>query len=195
MSQLNDLWYSRGITHEEMLTGVAAITTQPYTEVNSKFGVQWELSFYSPALVASTGVAYVAIETGAKYVIIKDIKSTFTSDTIATDLFKGSTYTGGSVIPYYNLRDDSPVAGLVTFKGGITGVTLNTQVSPSIVHLGTVSSGNRTVSSITGGFGVERILMPNSVYVYRIRNLSSTTPSDVSGIVTWYEGITDYNPI
>jgi hypothetical protein len=56
------------------IDGNKAVTTQPFTELNSKRGVQYEAAFYLASLAAS-GVTNIIIAVGASNpVLIKDIQ-------------------------------------------------------------------------------------------------------------------------
>jgi hypothetical protein len=61
-------------------------------------------------------------------------------------------------------------------------------VSPQIVSIGTENLGNRAVSSVAGGVGVERVLEAGATYCYRITNLDTVNASAIAGIATWYQG-------
>lgn len=169
--------------------GLRAPTTQSYTEANVKNGLQFEASFDSPAVAATTGQVNAIFITGAKPVIIKSRIIDFTGKKIMASVYRTPTYTGGTSVPVYNLNDINPVATTVSVLSGVTISAAGTQFGAPNTVYGSDLQGN----SVQGTFAVtgqERILRPNTTYLLRIENLGDTT-SNISGYLTWYEGDPD----
>ena len=191
MSALNDLFSQYLTFMKRMRSGLQAQTVQPYTEVNSKFGVQYETAFYNPSLAAGA-TSNILIRVGSKPMAIKDIQLQFNSEVVAATLYRDPILLWlGSPLAVYNLNDGNAVAGEALIYAGTTVSANGTQVSPTVYSLGTTNQGNRVISSVASGVGVERILSPNADYLYSIVN-EDAVPSAISGIATWYQGDLDY---
>lgn len=172
---------------EQLIDGDKAVTTQSFLELNCKSGAQWETAAYRPALAANS-FADTIIVTGDDYVLIKDLIINFDSLLFSLQLFKGATYTGGTPRPVYNLRDDAGSVAGVQILDLATIILPGTPVGPQLTALGSDATGNRRNTQFTPQLGVERVLSPNSVYMYRSYNLDTGNPSRVSSTATWYEG-------
>lgn len=169
-----------------VLDGNKAVTVQFFSELNSKFGTQWQFAFYNSALAGGASTDLI-IQTGAQFVLIKGVISYFKGQAIESTLYKGPTFTGGVSLPYYNQRDDFQGAGLTTILGGATVTDPGLQVSPAIVALGE-GSGNPVPGVNVSAIGaIERVLLPNSTYLYRVTNLDGSA-RPLTGITSWYEG-------
>lgn len=177
---------------DENRRGVSsALITQPYTEVNSKNGRQYEVAFYQSSL-ATSGTLYLIIEVGDAPVAIKDLDITFDSELISQQVFVSPTYVGpGTVLDVYNFRDGNAVAEDVVVRTGITPSADGTAVGPKIYSIGTAGQGNRTVASVSQNLGVERILSPNTNYTLKIINEDTTNTTALAAIATWYQGELD----
>lgn len=170
------------------IDGIKAITTQPFTELNSKLGTQYEAAFYMPSLAAEASTDIIIVIGSTNPVLIKDISLQFNSERVSTQLFTSPLYTNGTEITVYNLNDEDAVADDITLIGGATVSSPGAAVSPEIVSIGTENLGNRAVSSVAGGVGVERKLRAGGTYCYRITNLDTTNGAEISGVATWYQG-------
>lgn len=171
-----------------ILVGLEALTVQTFGEANCKNGTQFELTTYDPAFAAGANRDFI-ITTGAKPVLVKNRKFTFTGSEVTTTVYKNPTYTGGTIIPYYNLSDINPKVGLATVIGTPTVTNVGTQFSPTFTILGEVPQGGQSVSrseAEQGISGLERVLAPNSSYLYRTVNTGSLCK--FSTVNTWYEG-------
>lgn len=177
---------------DENRRGVSsALITQPYTEVNSKNGRQYEAAFYQASLATSSSI-YLIIEVGDEPVAIKDLELLFDSELLSQQVFKNPTYVGpGTELTVYNFRDGNAVAADVVVRSGITPSAEGTAVGPQIYTIGTAGQGNRTVASVAQNIGIERILSPNTNYALKITNEDSTNASQISGVATWYQGELD----
>jgi fructose-specific phosphotransferase system IIC component len=175
-----------------MQSGLQAFTTQSYTEVNSKLGVQFESSFYIPSL-AGGGTYDIVVTTGTVPLAIKAMSLAFDTELSSTQWFKNPAYTGGTSVPIYNYREGANSTPLVSIVGATTTTSTGTPVSSKAYAIGSSSNGNRHVSSVMPTLGVERILEANSVYLFRVIN-EDTVVMKASGRISWYEGNLDYNP-
>lgn len=169
-----------------MREGLQAFTVQPFTEINSKLGVQYEASFFNPSL-ASGASADIVIEVGNEPMLVKDIEVRFNVELISSAVYRSPTWSGGSEIGVYNMSDRSPVPDDVTITAGVTVTDTGTQISPTVYSIGSEGQGNRQLSNVSQTSGVERILAENTTYLLRITNESSIS-SVISGISTWYQG-------
>lgn len=170
-----------------VVDGNKAITSQSFTELNSKTGRQYEASFYDDALAAS-GVADIAFEVGDDPVLMKDVAIQFTSLVISLQVFKGPTFTGGNAITIYNMYEGGAVSPTSTVTGNVSTSDAGTPISPTEYSLGATAQGNRLISSGAGGVGVERVLSAGETYLFRITNEDDTNASMIAGLATWYQG-------
>ena len=171
---------------EELFDGVKAITVQPFTEVNSKLGTQYEAAIYAGAVAAGASVDIV-LQVGDQPILMKEIGIGFNVDEISAQWFRGPTYTGGDPVAAYNLNDELAVPEDVTILGLPTVSDTGTAVSPLIHSLGSEGTGNRRISNVSQRTGVERVLWNNATYLFRITN-ENAVAAKVSGLATWYQG-------
>lgn len=168
--------------------GLRALTTQSYIEANVKSGVQYEVSSYAAALAAGANQDTV-FTTGASPVLVKTRQIGFDAAKLEARVYGGVTYTGGSLVPYFNLNLRNPVAGTVAIRSGATITGVGVEVAAASYMVGSTENGNRTVGTFQLS-GLERLLNPNTNYMLRITN-TSAAPSQVSTYISWYEGGTD----
>lgn len=168
--------------------GLRALTTQSYIEANVKSGVQYEVSSYNPALAAGANQDTI-FTTGASAVLIKTRQVGFDAAKLEARVYGGTTYTGGSLVPYFNLNLRNPVAGSVAIRSGATISAAGTEIGAASYMIGSTEVGGRTVGTFQLS-GLERLLNPNTTYMLRISN-TSAAPSQVSTYISWYEGGTD----
>jgi hypothetical protein len=86
-----------------VLNGLRAIVTQPYDEINKKNGAQWEAST-RVQLTGATGVLYTIFKTGSKQVDLKQRILGFDGLGVVGRIYKGPTYTGGTLAAFWNMR-------------------------------------------------------------------------------------------
>lgn len=169
--------------------GTQAFTTQSFTEANCKNGVQYELTTFNPTFAASATTDFI-LTTGSKPVLIKNRQFTFTGAQLQTTIYKNPTYTGGVVVPYYNLSDVNPVTGTVVIRGTPTVTAVGTQVAPTFTLLGNIPQTGQAVTTTSAENslrGLERVLAPNTTYLFRTTNTSAATML-ITSQATWYEG-------
>lgn len=172
-----------------VMVGLEAITTQSFTEANCKNGVQYELATYDAAFTAGTNRDFIIL-TGDNPVLIKERLFTFTGDEISATVYRNPTYTGGTPVPYFNSSTINPIAGAAVILGAPTVTAVGTQVSPTYRLLGNLpQTGQAVLTTDAAGSspGLERVLAPNSVFLFRTTNSGSVT-SKFSSKNTWYEG-------
>ena len=188
MKALQDLMYIMYSLVQRMVNGVGAFTVQPYTEVNIKRGVQYEVSgVFELAAGAAVDLVYIS---GSKPCILKGKELTFTGEEITSCLYESPTYTGGTAVPVYNLTRINPVPKEAEVLGGVTVTDVGTKIAADRVFLGSSSSGSK-VSGSAGVEGLERVFKRNTTYLERIENTSDAA-CKVAVYLTWYEGYIDY---
>lgn len=183
------------------------VTTQGFVEYNVKNGTQFSTSSYLTGLTGNQ-VLDTIISTGDKPVIIKSQEYEYNGDGLTIEWFKDPVFTGGSNITagIFNQKPSSTTLTSITLTGvkatdpstldfsldntSIPTVTFTgTAIQPLITLLGDASKPKK--GSGTGRVaGLDLILEPNSVYLFRKTSLSSDAQS-ISGFSTWYEG--EYN--
>lgn len=168
--------------------GLRALTTQSYIEANVKNGVQYEVSSYIAALAPLANNDTVFI-TGPLPVIVKTRQIGFDATKLEAHVFKDTVFTGGSVIPYYNLNLRNPVVGGVIIRAGATITNAGTEAGAPTYMIGSAGQGQNTVGAYQVS-GLERLLAPNSTYMLRVTN-TGAAPCQVSAYISWYEGGTD----
>ena len=169
-----------------LYTGTRAINTQPYIESNSKLGVQHEGSALFTILGSDTNDTFFV--TGALPVSLKGRVIRYTGTGVRAEIFTGATYTGGVAAAYQNASDINPVAGLSQI---IVTATVATEgalaFAPDFLIGNTTNQGEGSSGSILGR---EKLLKPNTTYLFRLTSLDNQT-QDVSSLLTWYEGLLD----
>lgn len=173
-----------------VFTGLRALTIQNYTEANVKNGVQYESSTYNPS-VAANAVSYFVILTGSKGALIKGRTITVNGLGLKLETFVNPTYTGGTPIPIYNLNHKNPVPPTVTVLGNPTVTADGTKIACDKYILGTNPQGGVSVVSatlFTEAQGLETVLAPNSIYLFKSTSLETADTQAVFSYNTWYEG-------
>lgn len=193
---------------DKILTGIRAFTVQFYTEANVKNGLQFSASSYFTGLTAGEHIDIIIV-TGAKPVIVKAqyLAARDTDSDVLSDWYKNPTYTGGTNITpsVCNQSDINPQLTTVTLHGptptnAATGdyspndatkpnvTNVGVKVLPTLATLGvsTQGSGHNSRNTL---IGMEHVLAPNSVYLYR--RTTRSTVGAMFGFSTWYEGTPD----
>jgi len=167
--------------------GVRAITTQTYTEANSKLGAEHE---GSTLLIAVAGGAEndTIFLTGAKTVSLKGRVIGFTGKGVTAEIFEAPSYTGGTSAPYQNASAINPITGLAQIIVGATVTAAGTLVfAPDYLIGNTSRQGKGTSGAVVGR---EKLLKANTAYLFRLTSLDNQ-PQDISSLLTWYEGDLD----
>jgi hypothetical protein len=180
-------WGIRSVFPTGLFVGLRAMTTQTYTEANSKSGVQHEGSTLLLA-VASGASNDTIFLTGSLPVSLKGRVIGFTGTGVKAEIYELPTYTGGASVPYQNASAINPVVGLSQIIVGAT-VTVdgNLVFAPDYLIGNTSNQGKGTSGAIIGR---EKLLQRNTPYLFRITSLD-TQPQDISSFLSWYEGELD----
>jgi hypothetical protein len=170
-----------------LYSGLRAITMQSYTEANSKNGVEHEGSTLLLAVGGGASNDTIFL-TGSLPVSLKGRVIGFTGDGVTAEIFTGPAYTGGSPVPYQNASDINPVTGLSQIIVGAT-VSDDGTLAFAPEHLigNTSVQGKGSTGAVVGR---EKLLKPNTAYLFRITSLDAAA-QDVSSLLTWYEGELD----
>jgi hypothetical protein len=175
------------ILPDGVLTGERALTTQSYTEANSKLGVQHESSTLLRAVEGGASNDTIFL-TGALPVIIKGRVIGYTGDGVTAEIFEAPTYARGTSVAYQNASAINPVPGLskiiVGAKVSDDGVL---KFAPDHLIGNTSNQGKGTHSSIDRR---ESLLKRNTAYLLRLTSLDSQD-QDIASLLTWYEGELD----
>lgn len=172
---------------EGSFSGLRALTTQTYTEANSKSGVEHEGStlLIGVAGLASNDTFFV---TGALPVALKGRVIRFTGEGVTAEIFTGATYTGGASAPYQNASDINPVTGLSQIIVGATSTDDGLLAfAPDYLIGNTSNQGQGSAGSVIGR---EKLFKPNTTYLLRLTSLDLQA-QDISSLLTWYEGELD----
>lgn len=168
-------------------TGIAsgdrAMTVQSYTEANSKRGVQHEGS--TLLAMPGDGVNDTIFLTGSLPVAMKGRTINFNGVGVKGEIYTGVTYTGGTPAVYQNASDINPVPGLSQIIVGATVTDPGTLAFAPVYAFDNSSVVGRGGAVIL--LGGEKLLKPNTAYLFRLTSLD-TQPQSVSSFLTWYEG-------
>lgn len=167
-------------------SGSQPLTVQGFNESNSKRGVQYETSLLFTNITQAAPV-YIGFETGDLPVIIKqrDIYGNFVGGEF--DVYKDSTYSGGTIIPIFNNNDLTPNPALSEVTQDPTVTDEGDQFGATTYLIGSEGSGNRNISTFGDAAG-EKILAPNTKYVGKITNTETAAIDDVAIRLYFYEG-------
>lgn len=167
--------------------GLRALTTQTYTEANSKNGTQHEGSTLLLAVAGGASNDTIFL-TGALPVALKGRVIGYTGDGVTAEIFESPTYTGGTPAAYQNASAINPVTGLSQIIVGSSVSDLGTlKFAPDHLIGNTSNQGKGTAGIIIGR---EKLLKPNTAYLFRLTSLD-TLPQNIASLLTWYEGELD----
>ena len=160
--------------------------TQSYTEANSKNGSEHE---GSTKFILGGGISNdTFFVTGALPVALKGRVIGYTGDGVTAEIFTGATYTGGTSAPYQNASDINPDVGLTQIIVGATTVTDGVLAfAPDNLLGNTSNQGKGSPGEVVGR---EKLLKPNTVYLFRITSIDDASQT-ISSLLTWYEGELD----
>lgn len=184
-------YLSRGSSPDGIYHGTRAISVQSYLESNCKLGSQFEISSYLSSLPAGANADTIVI-TGNLPILIKSRQIGFDGAFLISNIYQNPTYSGGTVIPYYNLNTINPISGLTTFIGNVTVTNPGTQIGATTFAIGSTGQGTSRIGSF-GAYatpGLERVLAPNSVFLFRVTNPEASAQK-VMAYATWFEGQPD----
>lgn len=179
------LWVNSQEFPPGVFGGLSALTVQSYIEANVKNGVQFESSSLVTALGAGANFDTI-FTTGAKPVAVKARQIVFNGAHLEARVFRGPTFTGGTLAAPFNLSDINPVATTVTIRGGVTTTATGTEIGAPSFMIGSDIPGSSSAGTYAV-IGSERNLRPNTAYLLRVTN-TDVVAQRVSGYATWYEG-------
>lgn len=181
-----------------LYTGLAAVTTQPYTEANVKNGLQFYVRAVwptaDPIVTGEAGSRLIWFKTGAKPVIVKLRDMLYVAEELRLRLFRAPTGVSlGTDLVIHNYNGIAPVTTTCLAKKNVTVASLGTEFDGGDPEyfFGEATSGNRTPTSIPQGR--ERILPANTEFIVQLTNLSTGggSAARVQYYLDWYEGGTD----
>lgn len=167
-------------------SGTRALNTQNYTEANIKLGVQHEGS--TLFVIAGSASNNTIFLTGALPVSLKHRRVGFTGTGVSAFIFEAPTYTGGASVAYQNPNAINQVTGLSQIIVGATVSADGTLVFAPDHLIGSTSQQNK--GSAVEGLGQEKILAPNTAYLFRLTSLDNQSQS-ITSHLSWYEGLLD----
>lgn len=173
--------------------GLAAITTQPYTEANVKNGLQFNLRATWPLgdLIVNGTTRKIWFKTTTKPVIVKLREFQYVGEELILRLFRGPTgVTLGTDLTIHNYNAVNPVASTCFAKKNVTTTSDGTEFDAgnAEVFFGSANAPQRNSSVALQGR--ERILPANSEFIVSITN-TGTDSARVQYFLDFYEGGTD----
>lgn len=171
-----------------VLDGGKALTIQRFVEAHIKEGRQYAGAFYEPELAAQA-TADIILQVGPSASMqLRAINIQFDGAIVSTQWFREPTFTGGSPIDLFNYNDAAAVEADLSVLGGATVTDPGTAMSPRIYSIGTATQGNRVTTSESDDPDIDRILEPDTTYLFRVTNEDTNQPCRVAGSATWYQG-------
>lgn len=172
--------------NNDLIGGNSALTTQGFSELNSKLGNQYEVSMVFNNVTSIAPVFY-GFETGSNPVILKqrDVYGGFVSATY--EVFTEASYSGGDVVNAFNNNDLIINPTGVNIVSNPTVTIEGNQFSSVTSLLGSEVVGNRLQTSFGGAAG-EKILKPNTKYLVKITNLLTAAVGVIAVRLYYYEG-------
>ena len=170
----------------KVYNGLAAFTTQSYTEINSKNGTQYEgqVDLGSVNVSSSKGFSFT---TNDSPVLVKFRQVSGEFSDITYTIYKDASVSGGNQTTYGNLNDISPVAGtVVILENPLVSDTGVLATQPKRI-LGDAINKVITYGSPQG----ERVLKTNTTYYVTVTNNSNNIIPKILIDLGWYEGALD----
>lgn len=105
---------------------------------------------------------------------------------VSASLYRGATYTGGTLDPVYSVNDITGDGSLSTIqiRVGVTVTSVGTQTVATSFAIGNTSNQGQ------GGIAELKqplYMLPNTTYLLRITSLD-TQAQDITASIAWYEG-------
>lgn len=172
---------------EGAFQGFRALNVQNYIESNIKLGQQHEGSTLLLA-VAGGAANNTIFQTGALPVALKSRNVGYTGTGVSTFIFEAPTFTGGASVPYENPNAINPETGLSQIIVGAIVTDDGTLVFAPEHLLGPTSQ--QAKGSGVNVLGQEKILAPNTAYLFRLVSLDAQA-QDITSLLSWYEGELD----
>lgn len=166
--------------------GTRAVIAQSYTEANSKLGAEHEGS--TLITLGGNAVNDTFFVTGDLPIALKGRVISYTGDGVTAEIYTGATFTGGASVPYQNASDINPMIGLSQIiVGAVVGSEGVLAFAPDNLIGNTSNQGQGATAAVVGR---EKLLKPNTTYLFRLRSLDASS-QDVSSLLSWYEGKLD----
>lgn len=175
-------------------SGLRAMTVQPYTEANVKYGLQYNLRATWPLadLIASGTSRKIWFKTNAKPVLIKLRQFQYLAEELRIELFGSPTgVSGGTDLLIHNYNAVNPVATTVQAKKNVTITNNGTPFDHNDAEYffgGANDPQRQNVDSIP--LGRERVLPANTEFAVVITN-TGTGNARVQYFLDFFEGGTD----
>jgi len=183
----NQAPYNTSVLPAGIFQGLRAINTQNYTEANIKLGFQHEWANLILGLSGSGNSDTIFI-TGSLPTVLKSTRIGYTGDGLTAYVYETPSYTGGASSPIQNPNAINPVATLNQILTGTTITATGTLIFSPEHSLGSTSQQGK--GSAAREIGQEKILKPDTTYLFRITSLDSQV-QDVTTALSWYEGVLD----
>lgn len=166
--------------------GQRALTTQSYTEANTKLGSQFYVRVSTT--IASGATWSLGFRVGATPVLVKSRECYALAESLSLTLFKNASFSGGTITPAENYNDIAPAASTVTLVAGPTVSNAGTQWGGSEHLYEANSTAQRIGASLPPGG--ERVLAPGVNYLVQLQN-NGNGNAQVDYFLSWYEGTPD----
>ena len=177
----------------QLILGVAGVTTQGFVEANIKRGRQHFIIHEFANVTVGTSRQF-GFTTGPSGALIKWREVTFTGSTrILYNVYEGATFTGGTPIPIRNENRVSPKTPSMQVVHTPTVSVLGSPYRPLAIYGTGADTGNANRAG-TAVVGRDVFLKPSTQYVVDILN-SAGVAGYIQFEVGWYEGaLTDQYP-
>lgn len=187
------LWAQQTELPTGLFEGLAAITTQPYTEANVKNGLQFYVRAVWPkgGEIPADATRKIWFSTGSSPIIVKARVFEYDAEEVRIDIYSGPTgVTGGTVITPRNYNRVAPVAAVSQAKKNVATTADGTPFDPDDPEyfFGASNTPQRTPGSILQGR--ERILPANSQFIVAITNTGASA-ARAQYFLDYYQGGTD----
>lgn len=178
---------------EGLYSGLAAVTTQPYTEANVKNGLQYNIRAAWPLTdpIATGTSRKIWFKTTTKPVIVKLRELQYLAEELKLELFSGPTgVSGGDTLTVHNYNAVVPVPTTVQAKKNVTITNNGTafDAADPEYFFGGSNDPQRQIATILQGR--ERILPANTEFAVVITNTGGGS-ARVQYFLDFYEGGTD----
>lgn len=136
--------------------------------------------------IAANETSKIVFVTGSKPVIFYSRRLSFSGVGVNAFIYRDPVYTGGTVsIDINNANDVNPATPLSSFISGAT-VTDDGVLSRAPVYV----YGNESIQGKGAVLEViddPQLMLPNSTYLFVLKNRDVNNPQDIASIVQWVE--------
>lgn len=157
-------------------------------DITKRKGLAFEASadYSGVDAIAADGKSEVIFVTGSKPVIFYSRRLSFAGVGVNAYIYRDPVYTGGTVsIETNNANDVNPAPPLSSFISGAT-VTDDGILSRAPVYV----YGNASIQGKGAVLEViddPQLMLPNSTYLFVLKNRDINKPQDIASIVQWVE--------